>query len=102
MNDLFGVLAVVVAVVFIVWMSIQIVGCMIEICGEVREMRVSRHSNYIVIKGKKYYPKRMGVETDCKNCSLYNLCEKGSHSICITLQHPYDDVIMTENDGKEQ
>lgn len=58
--------------------------------------------NYIVINGREYRPKRMGRETDCKTeCPLYAHCEKGSHSLCMALQHPYEDVIMVE-DGREE
>ena len=58
--------------------------------------------NYIVINGREDRPKREGRETDCKTeCPLYAHCEKGSHSLCMALQHPYEDVIMVE-DGREE
>ena len=61
----------------------------------------AKRRNYIVINGRKYYPKRVGRETDCKTeCPLYAHCEKGSHSICLALQHPYEDVIMVESNGE--
>ena len=61
----------------------------------------AKRRNHIVINGRKYYPKRVGRETDCKTeCPLYSHCEKGSYSICMSLQHPYEDVIMEEENGE--
>ena len=60
-----------------------------------------KRRNYIVINGRKYHPKRLGREADCKTeCPLYSHCEKGSHSLCMALQNPYEDVIMEEENGE--
>lgn len=61
----------------------------------------AKRQNHIVINGRMYYPNRVGRATDCKTeCPLYAHCDKGSHSICMALQHCYDDVIMVEDDGE--
>jgi len=92
-------------VLFTLWLAIQLVGGVIACVNEVKKVRTANKKpcrNFIVINGRKYHPERVGRETDCKSeCPLYAHCEKGSHSICMALQHPYDDVIMIE-DGREE
>ena len=59
--------------------------------------RVQRCRNHIVIKGKMYYPKRMGHTTDCKKeCKLAQHCRQDGYGLCVTLGAPDDDVIMTD------
>jgi hypothetical protein len=91
-------------VLFVLWMAVQLIGCSFATVNEWKKLRNpcrQRRRNFIVINGRKYHPKRTGRETDCKTeCPLYACCEKGSHSICMALQHPYEDVIMVE-DGRE-
>lgn len=64
-----------------------------------KEARKKRRDNYVVIQRKRYYPKRIGREVDCKvDCPLYKHCERGTKSICVVLNSPYDDTIMTTDD----
>lgn len=93
-------------VLFVLWLAIQMIGAAFSASNEWKRLRnqgiMASRRNCIVINGRKYYPKRVGRETDCKTeCPLYAHCEKGSHSLCMALQHPYEDVIMVE-DGREE
>ena len=91
------------------WLVAQTISTALVCDKEIEERRrakkdaeLRKHSNFIVIKGRVYHPERVGRETDCKTeRPLYAHCEKGSHSLCMALQHPYEDVIMVE-DGREE
>lgn len=89
-------------VLLAVYLCMQIFGCSLEIVKMWRNVRSKRHKNHIVINGRMYWPKRTGHQVDCaKECKLHNHCRKDGYGICVTLQHPYDDVIMTDEDGTE-
>ena len=86
-------------------MTVKIVIDVLAVAGTWKKVtkleEKAKRRNYIVINGRKYHPKRLGRDTDCKTeCPLYAHCEKGSYSICMTLQHCYDDVIMEEENGE--
>lgn len=89
-------------ILFAVWLIIQIAGCGLEMLKGWRDARSKRHKNHIVINGRMYWPERTGHKVDCdKECKLHNHCRKDGYGICVTLQHPYDDVIMTDGeDGR--
>lgn len=96
------VLIVLVLLLVIIYLFEHVTLGLFYVNDQYRKAREASRRNCIVINGRKYYPRRVGRETDCKTeCPLYAHCEKGSHSLCMALQHPYEDVIMVE-DGREE
>ena len=101
MNKIVLCCIVVLTIYLIEQIIISVIACVGEWKKVTRPEEKAKRRNHIVINGRKYYPKRVGRETDCKTeCPLYAHCEKGSHSICMALQHPYEDVIMVEDNGE--
>lgn len=84
------------------YLLIQVAGGVLVFVNEYKKAKAMRkpdRPNYIVIKGRKFYPKRTGRENSCKReCPLYPTCERGSHSICMALNSPYEDTIIVEDE----
>ena len=88
-------------ILFVLWLAMQVVGVCLEIAKQVRENfrpeNIRKRRNYIVIDGKRYWPRRTGRNVECdKDCKLAHLCPKNGYGLCVTLQCPEDDVIMTD------
>lgn len=96
------ILFIILAVLASAYLLVMMTGSAMVIYNEyskIKEARKKRRDNYVVIQRKRYYPKRIGREVDCKvDCPLYKHCERGTKSICVVLNSPYDDTIMTSDD----
>ena len=96
------VLIVLVLLLVIIYLFEHVTLGLFYVNDQYRKAREANRRNYIVINGRKYYPKRTGREKSCKEeCPLQEHCQKGSYAICAALQHPYEDVIMVEDNGEE-
>ena len=91
-------------ILIVLWIALSVTKELYHVAWHIKEdlerlkpERVQICRNHIMIKGKMYYPKRTGHHTDCKKeCKLAQHCRRDGYGICVTLDAPFDDVIMTD------